>query len=475
MSSSRKKQPIWHAVKIAAWLLFAAVALLLLGGGPAVAWLDVKLGTQRLSDLYERSRIPKITNPIRLGAKTSVLAPPGSADPPFPEHRVSSPTFDETTSAPKMPTTARPPEQSPLALVRADSAAPYAAAFEPGSATDIHDDTASEPNHRTIRQPSFSVRATEEERQLLEKIAPMVALDGGSFYMGSEEGIERDHRPLHEVRIAPFRLDRQEVTNRQFQLFVRSSGYITSAERRGWSYIFDTEGKQWVRKVGACWWNPQGRPSEAFRDNPTLRSRLDHPVVHVSWDDADAFCRWAGKRLPTEAEWEYAAKGGRTAPTYPWGERRQENGKFAANLWQGFFPRENSLRDGFALTAPVGSFAASPYGLFDQGGNVAEWCHDRYSSGYYRQSPRDNPTGPRAGEGERTEAPLLSVRLEENGRYVVHHEDATETVDCRTVRGGSFLSAENNGAAYRVHARSWQPQTLSYHDLGFRAAASLSE
>ncbi|MDR3110446.1 MAG: formylglycine-generating enzyme family protein, partial [Planctomycetaceae bacterium] len=292
-------------------------------------------------------------------------------------------------------------------------------------------------------------------------------LVGGLILMGANVGNEAEHRPVHEVYISRFSIDCYEVTNRQFQLFVKSTNYVTAAEYRGWGYVFDTDKRQWVRKVGACWWNPQGRPSESYRDNPALRSQLNHPVVHVSWEDAAAFCYWAGKRLPTEAEWEYAAKGGRQSATYTWGERRYENGKFAANLWQGVFPRENSVRDGFMLTAPVGSFEPSVYGLYDQAGNVAEWCYDRYSENYYRQSPRENPTGASENNCKQEDVPLLSVRLND-GQYKIKNEDAKTKNVCRTIRGGSFLSAENNAALYRIYARSWQPQTLSYHDLGFR-------
>ena len=307
------------------------------------------------------------------------------------------------------------------------------------------------------------------DRSKLDAIAPMKTLPGGTFRMGSDTAVERDQRPVRQVRLAPFKVDVYPVTNRQFQLFVRETGYKTTAERQGWSYVFHSESKRWARMVGANWQNPSGNNPFAGLEGGAMTAMLDLPVVNVSWDDSQAFCRWAGKRLLTEAEWEYAAKGGLLDAPYPWGQHRQIGGKYFANFWQGRFPDDNTGADGFLGLSPVGSFPANPYGLFDLGGNVWEWCGDRYAPNYYRRSPMDNPTGPPAEEGE-TLAVVRQMLRKENGQYVGETMGGMDEVPLRVVRGGSFLSAENTDAGYRTTARGSQPQTLSFQDVGFRCA-----
>ena len=307
------------------------------------------------------------------------------------------------------------------------------------------------------------------ERSKLDAIAPMKTLPGGSFRMGSDTAPEKDQRPAHQVRLAPFNIDVYQVTNRQFQMFVRETHYETTAERHGWSFVFHTERKTWVRMTGTHWRNPSGNNPVAGLESGAVTAMLDLPVVHVSWDDAQAFCRWAGKRLPTEAEWEYAAKGGLLDAPYPWGHQRQMNGKYFANYWQGRFPHANTAADGFLGLAPVGSFPPNAYGLFDVGGNVWEWCGDRYAADYYRRGPLDNPPGPSAEEGESVAVARLTLRRE-NGRYVNETMSGVNTVPLRVIRGGSFLSAENSDAGYRTTARGSQPQSLSFQDVGFRCA-----
>ena len=309
--------------------------------------------------------------------------------------------------------------------------------------------------------------APMSDRFRLDTIAPMKALPGGTFRMGSDTVPEKDQRPAHEVRLAPFKMDVYPVTNRQFQMFVRETHYETTAERHGWSFVFHTESKVWVRMVGAHWRNPSGNNPSTEIDSGAMTAMLDLPVVHVSWDDAMAFCRWSGKRLPTEAEWESAARGGRLDALYPWGNQRQTDGKYPGNYWQGRFPEENTGADGFLGLAPVGSFPANPYGLFDLGGNVWEWCGDRYAADYYRRCPVDNPAGPLAEEAESATVARLILR-KENGQYVGETMGDTYTVPLRVIRGGSFLSAENTDAGYRTTARGSQPQTLSFQDVGFR-------
>jgi formylglycine-generating enzyme required for sulfatase activity len=308
-----------------------------------------------------------------------------------------------------------------------------------------------------------------KDRAKLDAAAPMITLPGGSFRMGNDTAVEKDQRPSHNVRLAPFKIDQYEVTNRQFQLFVRETKYQTTAERFGWSYVFDFERKTWVRMVGACWWNPTGKNPHGNSESGAVTAILDHPVVHVSWEDAQAFCRWSGKHLPSEAEWEFAAKGGLLDAMYPWGDRRQIEGKYQANFWQGWYPNENTAADGFLLLSPVGSFPANRYGLFDVGGNAWEWCSDRYAADYYRRSLMDNPQGPAQEEGKTAAVARLQLR-KENGRYVGERLEGTEEVPLRVIRGGSFLSAENGDAGYRLTARGSQPQTLSFQDIGFRCA-----
>jgi formylglycine-generating enzyme required for sulfatase activity len=321
-----------------------------------------------------------------------------------------------------------------------------------------------------VHQP-FSLETIPKiaDRKKLDAMAPMKSLTGGTFRMGSDYAAEKDQRPSHQVRLAPFKMDVYEVTNRQFQLFVRETHYETTAERSGWSYIFHSGRKTWVRMVGASWKNPTGTHTHAELDGGAMTAMLDLPVAHVSWDDAQAFCRWAEKRLPSEAEWEFAAKGGLMDVPYPWGEHRQINGKYQANYWQGHFPSENTAADGFAGLSPVGSFPANRYGLFDAGGNVWEWCGDRYAANYYRRCPLENPLGPSAEEGEAAAVARLLLR-KEGDRYIEETMDGLDHISFRVIRGGSFLSAENSDAGYRVTARGSQPQSLSFQDVGFRCA-----
>ena len=328
-------------------------------------------------------------------------------------------------------------------------------------------DFMSEERGRTLTQEELPVLTGGLTSPALVLDVPMKALSGGTFLMGSDVASERDQRPARQVRIAPFKMDVYQVTNGQFQMFVRETQYETTAERQGWSYIFHSERKAWVRMVGANWQNPSGTNPYAGLEGGAMTAMLDLPVVHVSWDDAQAFCRWAGKRLPTEAEWEYAAKGGLLDAPYPWGQHRQIGGQYFANFWQGMFPDGNTGADGFLGLSPVGSFPANPYGLFDIGGNVWEWCSDQYAADYYRRSPQDNPTGPTAEDGETVMVARVMLR-KENGKYVGETMGSVDEIPLRVIRGGSFLSAENTDAGYRTTARGSQPQSLSFQDVGFR-------
>lgn len=276
--------------------------------------------------------------------------------------------------------------------------------------------------------------------------AAMVLLPGGEFLMGTDDPVADPavgEGPVHEVVVSPFWIDRHAVSNRRFAAFVAATGWVTDAEREGWSFVFSgslpagfpetrgVEGARWWRQVfGADWRHPEGPHSD-------IVERLDHPVVHVSWNDARAFCRWSGKRLATEAEWEYAARGGLAQRRFPWGDDCAPGGAHAMNVYQGTFPEGDTADDGYAGTAPVGAFAPNGYGLHNMTGNVWEWCADWFDSGYYLRSPRHDPTGSATG---------------------TH----------RVIRGGSFLCDDSSGARYRVAARSANAPESATANLGFR-------
>jgi len=223
----------------------------------------------------------------------------------------------------------------------------------------------------------------------------LVELDGGSFSMGAEdtEGFPEDGEgPVRDVELSPFAIGAHAVTNRRFADFVDATGYTTDAERYGWSFVFagllpdsfpDTRGvvgAPWWRQVfGATWRCPEGPQS-------VVEDRLDHPVVHVSWRDAGAFCVWAQLRLPTEAEWEFAARGGLVQQRFPWGDQREPGGEHRMNIWHGTFPTHNSREDGYYGTCPVAEFPANGYGLHNTSGNVWEWCGYWFHASYHRRA-----------------------------------------------------------------------------------------
>src|SRR6201991_1995239 len=217
--------------------------------------------------------------------------------------------------------------------------------------------------------------------------AEMVALEGATFLMGAEGpecAAAAREGPVREVAVAAFAIDPCAVSNARFAAFVEATGYVTDAERYGWSFFFggmlpdelpDTRGAvqaPWGRQVHSAWWRQPEGPHSSIED------RLDHPVVHVSWRDGEAFCRWGGVRLPTEAEWEFAARGGLGQKGFSWGEGVEPGGEHRMNVWQGSFPVENTLGDGYLGTCPVDAFPANGYGLHNTTGNVWEWCADSY-------------------------------------------------------------------------------------------------
>lgn len=272
------------------------------------------------------------------------------------------------------------------------------------------------------------------------------ALKGGPFMMGTNDTAmypEDGEGPVHEVELSKFSIALFTVTNKQFGKFVRATGYKTDAEKFGWSFVFAgllpeefeaTRGvaaTPWWREVyGADWKHPEGPQA-------SLKGRSDHPVVHVSWNDAQAYCEWADARLPSEAEWEYAARGGQHEGHFPWGKEREDHGMHHMNVWQGSFPAKNTQEDGFYGTAPVDSFEPNGFGLYNMTGNVWEWCQDWFDPTYYAKSPAKDPQGP--GKGT-----------------------------CRVMRGGSFLCHDSYCNRYRVDARSSNEPDSSASNLGFR-------
>jgi formylglycine-generating enzyme required for sulfatase activity len=255
----------------------------------------------------------------------------------------------------------------------------------------------------------------------------MVLIKGGKFLMGTDNGMDYE-APAHEVTVKSFWIDQHEVTVAEFAKFVAATGYKTDAEKFGWSGAFEMKSGQWKKTKGADWRHPEGPGSEVVENEP---------VCQVSWNDAAAYAKWAGKRLPTEAEWEYAARGGLVQREYSWGDDLRPNGKPAANWWQGTFPNRNTTEDGFTRRAPVESFPPNGYGLYDMTGNVWEWCADWFSERYYAASAHDDPKGP--GDGNE-----------------------------RSIRGGSWMCAENFCSNYRVAARSHATPDSGLNNLGFR-------
>lgn len=287
----------------------------------------------------------------------------------------------------------------------------------------------------------------------------MVRIPAGRFTRGNADGFP-DEAPARELEIADFWMDAHEVTNADFKLFVDATHYQTIAERvptpedlpgvplEGLvpgALVFhtvddvhqDSVQERWSFVPGANWRHPEGPAS-------SIAERLNHPVVQVAWDDAVAYATWANKRLPTEAEWEYAARGGLARGLYPWGDAWDEPHQLAMNIWQGLFPVENTKRDGFLRTAPSGTYSPNAYGLYDVSGNVWEWCSDWYDPTYYADAPSTNPPGP--------DRPYYI----EPGGYQ------------RVMRGGSFLCTDQYCSGYRVSARMKSSPDTGLCHTGFR-------
>ncbi len=277
----------------------------------------------------------------------------------------------------------------------------------------------------------------------------LVDIAAGRFIMGTDEPFRHPgdgEGPKREIALSAYRIGRHSVTNAEFAAFVDATAHTTQAEDFGWSFVFhlflpddfpDTRGvaaTPWWRQVfGADWAHPQGPQS-------TIEGLRDHPVVHVSWNDAQAYCRWAGVRLPTEAEWEMAARGGLVQKRFVWGDEFQLDGQIMANIFEGRFPVENTAEDGYVGTSPVGTFPPNGYGLRDMAGNVWEWCRDWFHTTFHVDGPRADPSGPPSGQA-------------------------------KVMRGGSYLCHDSYCHRYRVSARSSNTADSSTGNLGFRVAA----
>lgn len=307
----------------------------------------------------------------------------------------------------------------------------------------------------SVSRPSSENRP-KQDSDLVESQASnlkknMIHIPGGSFWMGNNhsDGFSEDGEgPIRKVTLSPFYIDATVVTNAEFARFVQETGYKTEAESFGWSYVFHLlvpeENAKLVQNVpqqtpwwfvvdGAYWQCPEGKGT-------SIEDRMDHPVVHISWNDASAYCKWAGKRLPTEAEWEYAARGGLEGKTYPWGDLLKQDGQHMCNIWQGKFPEKNNAADGYIGTAPVRSYRPNGYGLYNVSGNVWEWCDDWFSRTYHVDSSSHNPHGPKQGSA-------------------------------KSMRGGSYLCHRSYCNRYRVAARSANTPDSSTGNIGFRCAA----
>lgn len=322
----------------------------------------------------------------------------------------------------------------------------------------IHDE-----HHHDYIQPQRSPALTPIDTNSVSTepdTSGMVLIPAGSFMMGGNGKLARpDEFPKHQVVVSAFWMDAYEVTNKQFEAFVAATGYVTIAERTpDWeeiktqlppntpkppdsvlvagSMIFHpTDGAVNLNSFFRWWkWQPGANWRQPLGPGSNIEGLADHPAVHISWFDAAAYCKWKGSRLPTEAEWEWAARGGLQDNVYPWGNEHIDAGGHKANSWQGGFPRENSGEDGYLTTAPVGSFAPNQYGLYDMAGNVWEWCNDWYNTNYYshslKQAPHQNPTGP-------------DQSYDINDPYTPK----------RVQRGGSYLCNDVYCASYRVSAR----------------------
>ena len=271
----------------------------------------------------------------------------------------------------------------------------------------------------TITNSNFTPNASLNEN-------PMIYFKGGSFMMGSDNGTPAE-KPIHPVEVKSFRINKFPVTVKEFRQFVKATGYTTDADRFGDSGVFNFNTSSWILAPGANWEYPLGKQAARSGDN--------YPVTQVSWNDAVAYTAWAGKRLPTEAEWEYAARcGGKSSTKFSWGNDLVKDGKYMANVWQGNDLNAKQGADGFELTSPVGSYGENPCGLTDMGGNVWNWCSDTFK-------PYPGGTIP-----------------DQNNATI------------KVIRGGSFFFDQNGENSFSTTGRASNSQETSLFNTGFRCA-----
>ncbi|MFN6567139.1 formylglycine-generating enzyme family protein [Dendronalium sp. ChiSLP03b] len=314
-----------------------------------------------------------------------------------------------------------------------------------------------------IISPAFAARVNHCPQE-------MVMIPGGTFTMGADNSGYLEEPSAQEVKVSSFCIDKYEVTNAQFAAFVKATGYVTVAERPlpkehfpdlsdeqrlPGSLVFEIAQPEakwlswWHWKIGANWQHPFGRESALAQSAAGIANQDNYPVVHIAYEDALAYAQWAGKSLPTEAQWEYAARGGLDNATYAWGNQYSEK---KANTWQGIFPFFNTKSDNYAGIAPVGSFSPNGYGLYDMTGNVWEWTADRFRSGHNHKTHTLNPTGP--------EQSFDPNKPTEKALHVI--------------KGGSYLCAPNYCSRFRPAARESQaPDTGTTH-IGFRLVINLT-
>jgi len=302
-------------------------------------------------------------------------------------------------------------------------------------------------------EPQFTA-TTRPASHSADQNRATIALPGGTFLMGTDyrDAFSADGEgPVRSVSLSPFSIDTYPVTNHDFAAFVEATNYRTESELFEWSFVFwahlppdrfdelveDTVAAApwWCKVPGASWQHPEG-PGSYVADRP------NHPVVHVSWNDAAAYAAWAGKSLPTEAQWEYAARGGLEQKLYPWGDDLTPNGQHRCNIWQGEFPHIDTAEDGYAGSCPVDSFPPNPFGLYSITGNVWEWCSDWFHTAFTSTPTLHNPTGPAHGQA-------------------------------KVMKGGSFLCHASYCNRYRVAARTSNTVDSAASNIGFRCVRSV--
>ena len=319
---------------------------------------------------------------------------------------------------------------------------------------ELSDSSCCSPNRPESKGLSDSLECLHPENLVTSKF---VTIPAGEFLMGSDESFypTDGESPSRYVWLDQFSISQFSVTNAEFATFVDATGYKTESEIYGWSYVFngfvdqDTASNQiagvagsapwWLAIEGAYWYKPYG-------NSHTVDDLLDHPVVHVTHNDALAFCNWSGYQLPTEAQWEKASRGGLIGKLYPWGDDLLDGGMHQANIWQGHFPKENTEEDGFFGTAPVATYKPNNYGLYNTIGNVWEWTNDFWSTRWHaqeRQDTRNNPVGPIKSSGD------------------------------RVLKGGSFLCHKSYCYRYRNSARTHNSPNTSTSHIGFRCVMPL--